>query len=143
MAYHPSTLAERVGTLRAGLESESVPFWMPAVLHAMIIACLVRLFGRLEEIMRLWQAGALPALPPPHRAVRMSVSSRKHHPRQRTTRRTARRLTATPGDRIVSVRAPWLRAMRAHRPAADLPTPRHLYPRLPRAPPRASHPPRR
>lgn len=143
MTYHPSTLAERVGTLRAGLESESVPFWMPAALHAMIIACLVRLFGRLEEIMRLWQAGALPALPGPHRAVRMSVSSRTHHRRQRTTRRTARRRTATAGDRSATVHATRPCAMRAQRPGADPCLPRHLYPRLPRAPPRASHPPGR
>ena len=63
MIIQPPFLAHQVAGLRAAAEADAAPGWLPAALHALIMACLARLFGRLEQIIRLWQEGDL-ALPP-------------------------------------------------------------------------------
>ena len=40
--------------------------WLPASLHALILACFARLFGRLEQLLHLWQTAGFP--PPAVRA---------------------------------------------------------------------------
>ena len=50
---------------------------MPAALHALIIACLVRIFGRLEHLVQQWQSGQL-ILPLP-----VTPAIRPAFPRQR------------------------------------------------------------
>lgn len=61
-----SPLANTVASLRVATLARPAHAWVPAAIHALILACLARLFGRLEEMVRLWQAGLLP--PPTHRA---------------------------------------------------------------------------
>ena len=63
MKNTPSPLGAQIATLRdAAQAEENCALWL-APLHAFIMACLARLFARLEQIFRLWHAGQLPALP--------------------------------------------------------------------------------
>ena len=57
--------------------------WIPAAIHAAIAAIFARIFGRLEQLLALWQAGAMP--PPPAR------TPVRRHPAARTSRRRAHR----------------------------------------------------
>jgi hypothetical protein len=60
MSPHPSPLAETVTAMRAALLATPAHDWVPQAIHALILACLARILGRLEEMIRLWQAGLLP-----------------------------------------------------------------------------------
>ena len=61
MSSHPSPLADKVVHPRLATLATPAHAWVPQAIHALILACLARLFGRLEEMIRLWQAGLLPA----------------------------------------------------------------------------------
>ncbi len=56
-------LAAGFAQLRASAAATPAPFWLPDRVHALILALLARIFGRLEDLITLWQAGLLP--PPP------------------------------------------------------------------------------
>ena len=86
MTHHPSSLADQFGSLRASVESDSAHGWLPAALHALIMACLARLFARLEQIVLLWQSGKL-VVPP---AVSPSAARAPAHDRPRAARPAAR-----------------------------------------------------
>ena len=85
METSPATLAERVGTLRASVQADSASGWLPPSLHALIMSCLARIFGRLEQMFQLWQEGTLPPPTPPSRRdpvrQRTNTSSRTTRPR--------------------------------------------------------------
>ena len=60
MSVHPTPLALQVASIREAILTQESHAWIPAVVHALIIACLARIFGRLEDMIRLWHAGQLP-----------------------------------------------------------------------------------
>lgn len=66
-------LAQRVAgiaaAMRATADEQAAGAGLLAALHALILTTLARLFGRLEHIVQLWQAGqlSLPAEPQPAR----------------------------------------------------------------------------
>jgi hypothetical protein len=62
------SLGDQLATLRASAEAILAPAWLPEALHALILACLLRLFGRLESMISHWQAGLLPPPPQPRPA---------------------------------------------------------------------------
>ena len=66
MEQQPNPLAGHLAALRAANSAEHDRGWLPASLHALIMACLARIFGRLEQLILLWQAGSLvlPTAPP-------------------------------------------------------------------------------
>ncbi len=66
-----SPLAARFAGLHAAVEADSKSAWIPAVIHAAIAAIFARIFGRLEQLIQLWQAGQLtqPKCPQPPRAT--------------------------------------------------------------------------
>ena len=64
--YSPS-LAEEVARLRASATLRVDGGMLSKTLHNLIIAILVRIFTRLEHLIRLWQSGHLPT-PNPTRA---------------------------------------------------------------------------
>ncbi len=66
MSNQPSTLAEGFASLRRAAEAQPHQGWMPSSVHALIMACLMRIFARLEDFIRAWQDGTL--TPPPPRA---------------------------------------------------------------------------
>jgi hypothetical protein len=62
------SLSESLAALRATLVAAPAPAWLPNTVHALILACFVRVFARLEKMVALWQAGLLP--PPARPAPR-------------------------------------------------------------------------
>jgi len=69
-SVQPAPLADQFASLRAAVTAHPGRSWLPNALEAMIIACLARIFDQLEQLIRLWQTGALPPLPirtTPHR----------------------------------------------------------------------------
>jgi len=60
MLIHQPSLADQTAALRTAILAEDAPCWLPDAVHALIMACLARIFGRLEDMIRLWQAGILP-----------------------------------------------------------------------------------
>lgn len=67
MNMHQPTLAEQCASLRAAAQADAQRGWLRSSLHVLIMACLARIFGRLEQLLLLWQSGALP---PPQPASR-------------------------------------------------------------------------
>ncbi len=61
----PSPLAESVASLRVAMLATPAHACVPTAIHALILACLARILGRLEDMIRAWQAGQLP--PPTQR----------------------------------------------------------------------------
>jgi len=68
MLVNQPSLGDQLATLRASAEAIPAPAWLPEALHALILACLLRLFGRLESMISHWQAGLLPPPPQPRLA---------------------------------------------------------------------------
>ena len=64
METRPTPLANQLAGLRAAITSNDDRGWLPTALHAVIAAILARIFGRLEQLILLWQAGTLPAPAP-------------------------------------------------------------------------------
>ena len=84
----PATpLSDQLASLRTTLTAAEAPRWMPDRVHALIIACLARIFARLEHVLTLWQAGQLPA--PPHPA---STPQRAQNPRMPSPRMPSPRM---------------------------------------------------
>ena len=90
MESHSPSLGDQFARLRDTAQAQERCAWFPAALHALIMACLVRLFGRLEQIFQLWQAGNLP-LPAPRRESRQIAPRDPQSPAPRAWRRTRRR----------------------------------------------------
>ena len=102
MLIQSPALSDQIARLRIAAQAEEPRAWLPAAVHAVITAILVRLFGRLEQMLLLWQSGTLPALPSrdtPHRAAAVA-------PRHRPARRIARRTRHTPHHQRTRTAAP-------------------------------------
>ena len=86
MVIHSSPLGAQLAGLRAAAGAQENRGWLPDALHALIMACLARLFGRLEQVFLLWQSGNLP-LPAsremPQRPPAPRMSGRRSRPRVR------------------------------------------------------------
>ena len=76
MSVQPTALGAQIASLRSTAEAIPAPCWLPSAVHALILACLARLFGRLENLIQLWQSGLL--LPHPAPA---SQPNARHDPR--------------------------------------------------------------
>ena len=84
METHTPSLGDQIARLRGTAQAQEKCAWIPAAIHVLIIAALMRIFGRLEQIFLLWQSGDLPA--PQIRAPR---APRPRAPRSRATRSRA------------------------------------------------------
>ena len=92
MLINPPSLADQAANLRTALLAEDAPFWLPDALHALIMAALARIFARLEDMIRLWQSGALP--PPPASRAPSRHSARASRVPRRGRIRARRRHTS-------------------------------------------------
>jgi len=139
---YPPVLSDHLGSLRASTAANVAPDWLPAALHALIMACLARLIGRLEQLVLLWRPATLP--PPDHRRTRHHKPPRHHRP---TPRRHAQ-AGAPPTDNLPRHHAraaspPCATAIRAPTPTASFAPPGaakpSAHPQPARAPPSVSH----
>ena len=67
MSIQPTPLGDQFTRINQALQAQEKCAWVPAAIHNLIMAILARIFGRLDQMLQLWQAGALPA--PPIRAI--------------------------------------------------------------------------
>ena len=126
-------LADHLASLRDDTAGGPIGGWLPAPLHALILAALARVFGRLEQLLRLWQTGALPA--PRPRAPTASATPRAPQARARQTRirhSRTRLAIARRGKPVMPRPGPPASSTRS-RPSARP----HRQPRPARAPPSA------
>ncbi|MCC6719048.1 MAG: hypothetical protein IT555_14295 [Acetobacteraceae bacterium] len=138
LAPHPP-LADQAAALRAAAAVPCAPGWLPAPLHALIMACLLRLFGRLEQLILLWQDGRLPArdIPTATPALRAPIRSRPRRTRgYRARRRTRRAVAAARAGAAIRPRAPWVAAR--GRPSPHFRSAPPLRPRPAHGPPATS-----
>ena len=56
MTKEPIPLATQLASMRAAAEAHTGRCWLTRALEAMIMAALARIFARLENLVRLWQA---------------------------------------------------------------------------------------
>jgi len=68
MKSHSSPLGDAIAKLRDSAQEDSAQFCLTAAVHAVIMACLARIFTHLEQIFLLWKSGQLPA-PQPRGAI--------------------------------------------------------------------------
>ncbi len=141
MSEHSTTpLAHQVAIMaaemRAAADHQAAEAGLIAALHALILATLARLFDRLENMVALWAAGALPARAPRQPSpARPRAQAESHSPRTapcRTSRArphqvppelsavpAARSTPASPTQHPPGIRTPMASSRRA--PAASLP----------------------
>jgi hypothetical protein len=125
----PSPLADTVASLRVATLAIPAHACVPAAIHALILACLARILGRLEEMIRAWHAGQL--APPtrcpgtartPAMAPRPNSAPFASAPRRRARRAASQARLHMPTERLA--------------PAGRLPVqPPALAPRPERHPP--------
>ena len=117
MDSHSPALSEQIAGLRRAVQAAPAAAWLPATLHALIIACFARLFTRLEQMLQLWQSGDLVIPETPTRATTTRAT---------TTRATTTRATTKSPHRRRAPSAPrrHSRHIRA-RQAATQAAPRH------------------
>ena len=135
MENQPLPLGAQIAGLRSAALAQERCAWIPPAIHALIIACLARLLGRLAEMLQLWQSGQLP-LP--------ATTPTRTKPTRATSKRTSRSGTArhdfrSPRRTPRPIQAPRARHPNpAHNPApsphASPPRPRTRAPSS-RAPP--------
>ena len=85
-------LAAQLAQLHTAIQAQETCFWLPAAVHALIMACLARIFSRLDQMLALWHVGLLP--PPAFRATAPPVTARapqapKHKSNNRISRARA------------------------------------------------------
>jgi hypothetical protein len=77
------TLAQHVAAMRTDLQSQAARLGLErtllAALHLLIHAALLRLLGRLEDMLTLWQSGLLPRPAPATRRPPRARATRQRH----------------------------------------------------------------
>ena len=142
MVIHSSPLGAQLAGLRAAAGAQENRGWLPDALHALIMACLARLFGRLEQVFLLWQSGNLPLPASSQTPQGAAHGARTRHPRAPNIlgRRRNPRIRAEL-NRVRPHGAATIPATQA-RPCAITPSaPRRV--RSAHDPPQAGHPDRR
>ena len=140
MEAQPTLLAGQFAALRA---TAAIPptggGWIPASVQALIMACLARIFGRLEQIFLLWQSASLP--PPaspraPNPAHRIAVQRPRTPGRLHRRSKSARHRQSATSQSATSRATPALRAPnQAPRVASSSPITSATCPHAARDPP--------
>ena len=114
METQSPSLSEQIARLRSAARVQESCAWLPAAVHALIMACLVRLFGRLERMLQLWQSDCLPIREATPQApltatitkLRPPVVSARHRSARRSPRRAAHTRARAAGATIPAMPAP-------------------------------------
>ena len=146
MSVHPSLpLTDRLAGLRTAAQADAARSWLSNSLQTLIMSIFARIFGRLEQLLLLWQSGHLPPLKSviarPTSAPRPAIPAQHlAQPRARPTRQYAA-IPDLAARAAIARRAP---ALRAHHAAPRLASSRSLMPaarpRQAHDPPSARHP---
>ncbi len=139
MKANPSPLSDQCAALRRAAQDAIAPCWVPESVYALIVACLVRLFARLEEMVLLWQSGDLPAACARRRRAPFAPKSppaRRHAAAHARSHHKSARAQANPAPRPSHRPAGFARAR--HR-APGQSRPSHRPRRTARAPPLAKN----
>ena len=133
MDSHSPALSEQIAGLRRAVQAAPAAAWLPATLHALIIACFARLFTRLEQMLQLWQSGDLVIPETPTRATTTRATTKRAHRRRAPSapRRHSRHIRARQAATQAAPRHP--RAIR--NTAAIPPSAARQRPRPARDPP--------
>ena len=130
MDNQPPALSEQIAGLRRAVQAAPAAAWLPATLHALIIACFARLFTRLEQMLQLWQSGDLVIPETPTRATtksahrRRAPSAPRRHSRHIRARQAATQAAPRHPRAIRNTAAiPPSAARQRPRPARDPPPP--------------------
>ena len=130
MDSHSPALSEQIAGLRRAVQAAPAAAWLPATLHALIIACFARLFTRLEQMLQLWQSGDLVIPETPTRATtksphrRRAPSAPRRHSRHIRARQAATQAAPRHPRAIRNTAAiPPTAARQRPRPARDPPPP--------------------
>ena len=130
MDSHSPALSEQIAGLRRAVQAAPAAAWLPATLHALIIACFARLFTRLEQMLQLWQSGDLVIPETPTRATtksphrRRAPSAPRRHSRHIRARQAATQAAPRHPRAIRNTAAiPPSAARQRPRPARDPPPP--------------------
>ena len=142
-------LAAQLAQLHTAIQAQETCFWLPAAVHALIMACLARIFSRLDQMLALWHVGLLP--PPALRATAPPVTARapqapKHKSNNRISRARAPSLlppcvvpSTTKNPRLrAAPQAPHHNPSRRARSRHSF-VPSYFRSRLARAPPASDH----
>ena len=90
------SLGDKIARLRDTAQApEENCAWIPDAIHALIMAALARIFTRLEQMIRLWQAGQLPP-PQGHDPASATPSPTRHNHVRRAANRQPRVARARP-----------------------------------------------
>lgn len=140
---HPS-LADQLAALRATVTAAPQDSRHSAIhltgVWALIAAVLARLLGRLEAMVRLWEAGQFPP-PPPRTPSRRPAAQRAAQRAAQPPRQHRGRVRAVLRARAIRSAMPRRARMRAHPRATLRATPNAAAPRTARRKPAARAPP--
>ncbi len=86
MENQPPSLGEQFAGLRSDAQAgRENCVWLPAAIHAAIAAIFARIFGRLEQLLALWQVGTLPPPAPAIKRQRLIALASHARPRRAGT----------------------------------------------------------
>ena len=71
MDPQPTPLAHQIANLKIAAQASPASGFLCESIHALITACLLRLFTRLDLLFQLWQSGTLPRPAYRHPAEKM------------------------------------------------------------------------
>ena len=132
----PTPLSAQLAELRTAVSAADTRGWILDSVIGMIMACLMRIFDRLEQLLLLWQSGTLPLVQP--RAVSPGIRHGIPAPRAPRHRRAPSARPSTDALNPSDDRAPEAAITPAPCPPARWPRlapPATTRPRSARAPP--------
>ena len=102
MENRAPSFGDQIARLHGTMQAQEKCAWIPTAIHTLIMAALARIFGRLEQLLHLWQSNTLPLPattrpPQPARQPAPRPTSVHSHPRARTA--SPRPESATPAPR--------------------------------------------
>ena len=107
MENNAPSLGDQIARLHGTVQAQEKCAWIPAAIHTLIMAALARIFGRLEALLRLWQAGTLPAPQPRTPSSRDSTKIAPPRPATpaRNRHRAAKLTAASPEPNVIQSEA--------------------------------------
>ena len=147
MTHQPRPLSAELAELRSATSRAAATGWVENYVIEIIMACLARLFARLEQLLQLWTAGTLPLPPVRVQSPHLRQSAPPPATARPKTPRACRHRPAAPRRRLIYTRPAGDRGIASRVVTAPTPAPlaraarsSALRPRSARASPRQKPP---